>query len=94
VVLDQGRLVGVFAQQNVMRLITNVGENYRRLRIEEVMTQNPVTCRPNDDVDNVDFIERPGIEVPVLDGGKVVGIISLLDVERVRVMTKTRYLTG
>ena len=43
---------------------------------------------PDDDVNNVDFRQSEEFDVPVLDGGKVVGIVSLLDAGHVWRATK------
>ena len=41
VVDHDGRLVGIFAERDVLRIIHNRGEGFGRLRISEVMTPNP-----------------------------------------------------
>jgi CBS domain-containing protein len=85
VVDRDGRLVGIFAERDVLRIIHNRGEGFGRLQISEVMTPDPVTCDILDNVNDVmgQMSERRIAKVPVLSGGKLVGIISVGDVIKV-----------
>lgn len=82
VVDHDGRLVGIFAERDVLRIIHNRGEGFGRLRISEVMTPDPVTCDIVDDVNDVmgKMSERRIAKVPVLDRDRLVGIISTGDI--------------
>jgi len=97
VVDQEGRLIGIFAERDVLRCIHNRGEGCGRLRISEVMTRNPVTC---DIVDNVNDVmgqmsEGRIAKVPVVSEGALVGIISVGDVIKVmydKVATENHHL--
>jgi CBS domain-containing protein len=80
-----GHLVGIFSERDVLRIIHNRGENFGRLPIAEVMTRDPITCRMDDDVDDVmgKMSERRIAKVPVLDGSSLVGVVSVGDVVKV-----------
>jgi CBS domain-containing protein len=85
-VLDQGgRLVGIFSERDVLRLIHNRGEGFGRLRVADVMTGGPVTCRLDDEVDEVmgKMSERHIAKVPVLSDDQLVGVVSVGDVIKV-----------
>jgi CBS domain-containing protein len=85
-VLDQtGSLVGVFSERDVLRVIHNRGEGFGRLRVAEVMTARPITCSPEDDVNDVmgKMSERHIAKVPVLSNEQLVGVISVGDVIKV-----------
>jgi CBS domain-containing protein len=85
-VLDQrGGLVGIFSERDVLRIIHNRGEGFGRMRIADVMTRDPVTCRLEDDVNDVmgKMSERHIAKVPVLDDNALVGVISVGDVVKV-----------
>ncbi len=86
IVEHSGRLVGIFSERDVLRLIHNRGEGFGRLRVSEVMTKDPVTCHLEDDVDEVmgKMSDRHIAKVPVLSGGQLVGIISVGDVIKVQ----------
>jgi CBS domain-containing protein len=97
VVDHDGRLIGIFAERDVLRLIHNRGEGFGRLKIAEAMTPDPVTCCLHDDVNDVmgQMSERRIAKVPVLDEGALVGIISVGDVVKVqydKVATENRHL--
>ncbi len=97
-VVDQdGRLIGIFAERDVLRIIHNRGEKFGRMRISEVMTPNPVTCDIHDDVNDVMGLmsERRIAKVPVVHECNLVGIISVGDVIKVmydKVATENHHL--
>jgi len=85
-VLDHGgRLAGIFSERDVLRLIHNRGEGFGRLCVADVMTSGPVTCRLEDDVDDImgKMSERHIAKVPVLSGDQLVGVVSVGDVVKV-----------
>jgi CBS domain-containing protein len=85
VVDQQGRLVGIFAERDVLRLIHNRGEGFGRLRVADVMTAGPVTCQLDEDVNDVmgKMSARHIAKVPVLSDDQLVGVISVGDVVKV-----------
>jgi CBS domain-containing protein len=85
VVNEDGTLVGVFSERDVLRLVHNRGERFSRERVGDVMTRNPITCSAEDDVDLVmgQMSERRIAKVPVTDEGRLVGIVSVGDVIKV-----------
>jgi CBS domain-containing protein len=93
----EGRLVGIFSERDVLRGIHNRGEGFARTRVSEVMTPNPVTCRLDDDVNDImgAMSGRRIAKVPVLDGSQLVGIVSVGDVIKVmfdRVNSENQHL--
>jgi CBS domain-containing protein len=97
VVDREGKLVGIFSERDVLRVIHNRGEGCCRLHIAEIMTTDIATCELDDDVSEVmgKMSERHIAKVPVLDGGRLAGIISVGDVVKVlydRVQTENQHL--
>ncbi|MBV8233450.1 MAG: CBS domain-containing protein [Planctomycetaceae bacterium] len=82
VVDAEGRLVGVYSERDVLRGIHNRGAGLCRMPVSEVMTHDPVTCAPDDDVDDVmgKMTYRRIAKVPVLEHDRLVGIISVGDI--------------
>lgn len=79
------RLLGIFSERDVLRLIHNRGENFARARVSEVMTHDPITCDLDDDVNEVmgKMSEKRIAKVPVLSGDRLIGIVSVGDVIKV-----------
>jgi CBS domain-containing protein len=97
VVDPSGKLVGVFSERDVLRLIHNRGEGFGRMRVSEVMTPGPITCSLDDQVDDVmgKMSDRHIAKVPVLSDEKLVGVISVGDVIKVlydKVHTENQHL--
>ena len=49
--------------------------------VREAMTPDPVTCSPDDDVDKVERLmaERQVRRIPVVENGRVVGVVAQAD---------------
>lgn len=97
VVDRDGKLVGIFAERDVLRLIHNRGDGFARLPISQVMTHDPITCDLHDDVNDVmgQMSERRIAKVPVVSDGQLVGIVSVGDVIKVmydKVATENHHL--
>lgn len=82
VVEDEGRLVGILSERDLMRELHDRGDQFGGTMIREVMTLDPITCDIEDDVDAVmgQMSERRIAKVPVIDRGRLVGIVSVGDV--------------
>jgi CBS domain-containing protein len=85
VVDHEGQLVGIFSERDVLRGMHNQGEGFGRTQVAQVMTNDPVTCDLDDDVNEImgKMSERRIAKVPVLHNSKLVGIISVGDVVKV-----------
>jgi len=85
VVNADGQIVGVVSERDVMRHLHNCGEAFSRERIGDIMSLNPATCTPDDDVEDVmgQMSGRRIAKVPVLENGHLVGIVSVGDVIKV-----------
>jgi CBS domain-containing protein len=97
-VVDQsGKLVGVFSERDVLRLMHSRGEGFGRLRVSDVMTPGPITCSLDDEVDDVmgKMSDRHIAKVPVVTDNTLVGVISVGDVIKVlydKVHTENQHL--
>jgi len=82
VVTDDGTLVGVVTEKDVLSLLYNVEDHPGRVR--DFMTSEVVAFEQSADV--LDIAERLGDNdfrrVPILDNGKLVGIVSRKDIIR------------
>jgi CBS domain-containing protein len=103
VVLDAGRVVGIVSERDVVRRIAERGAAQLDAPVEEIMTSVVATCTPKDSVDSVaeTMTERRIRHMPVLDAGRLLGIVSIGDVvsSRMRQLEKDRgqlehYISG
>ena len=50
-VLSQGQLVGIFSERDLMNRVVVPGKDPARTLVREVMTEDPLTVTPNDEVE-------------------------------------------
>jgi len=83
-VLDSGRLVGIFTERDVLRRVVGAAVDPKRTLVADVMTSGVITVSPEVTVEEtmVIFTEKRCRHLPVLDGGQLVGTISIGDITR------------
>jgi CBS domain-containing protein len=84
VVGDPDGLCGVFTERDVTVRIASRGRDPSKVRLEEVMTPNPVALQKGDAL--AWALHRMGVDgyrhLPVLDGARLVGFLSIRTVLR------------
>lgn len=78
VVVDDERAIGIFTGRDVVRRVLAVGRDPHATRLADVMTAEPITIDPDKLFGHALLLmqERGFRHLPVLDHGKLVGIIS------------------
>ncbi len=81
-VMDGGRLVGVFSERDYTRKIALQGRNSKETHVAEIMTAQVVTVSPRTGTRECMSLmsERKIRHLPVLDGSTVLGMISIRDI--------------
>src|SRR5690349_14274907 len=81
-VIDDDVLVGIVTQGDCAIKVLLPGLDAKQTAVGQVMTRGPVTVTPDDQVESCMTLmaERGFRHLPVLEGGKVVGVISIGDV--------------
>ena len=81
-VIDDDVLVGIVTQGDCAIKVLLPGLDAKQTPVRRVMTASPVTVKPDDQLDGCMALmaARGFRHLPVLDGGKVVGVISIGDV--------------
>jgi CBS domain-containing protein len=81
-VIDEDVLVGIVTQGDCAIKVLLPGLDAKQTPVGQVMTGNPVTVKPDDRLDGCMAImaARRFRHLPVLEAGKVVGVISIGDV--------------
>ncbi len=103
VVVDEGQVIGIFTERDYARKVGIDRIKSVETRIEEVMTRELITVNPNQTVKEcmVLMTDNHIRHLPVMDEGKLVGIISIGDVVKdvieeleFHVKQLTNYITG
>ncbi len=92
VVCDGGRVVGVLSERDIVRGIDRLGADVLKLPVSEIMS-SPVHCCQRDDsvIEIMEVMtERRIRHVPVVEDGQLLGIISIGDVVKHRIMEAER----
>ena len=81
-VIDDDVLVGIVTQGDCAIKVLLPGLDAKQTSVGQVMTPSPVTVKPDDPLDGCMAMmsERGFRHLPVMDAGKVVGVISIGDV--------------
>jgi CBS domain-containing protein len=81
-VMEGGRLVGIFSERDYTRKIALQGRNSKETRVAEIMTADVVTVAPRTGTRACMSLmsEKRIRHLPVLDGGTVLGMISIRDI--------------
>jgi CBS domain-containing protein len=98
VVVDGDRVAGVVSERDVVRRLASAG-GIEGLEVVEVMTAPALTCAPSATVTDLmtTMTEQRIRHLPVVDGGRLVGIVSIGDVVKWRIdelATQTEQLEG
>ncbi|MFW6051124.1 MAG: CBS domain-containing protein [Myxococcota bacterium] len=84
VVVDGGRPVGVFTERDVLRRVVAEGRDPRATRVQDVMSTDVVVIAPHVTVEEAMSVitERRCRHLPVVEGGRMVGLISSGDLTK------------
>ena len=82
-----GALVGILSERDIIRALGELGGAALESAVSRSMTSKVVTCRPQTSVDELMEIMTMGRfrHVPVVENGRVAGIVSIGDVVKHRV---------
>ncbi|GAA4956682.1 CBS domain-containing protein [Streptomonospora halophila] len=87
VVMHDGRVVGIASERDIVRALDRRGPELLGAPVSDIMTTGVVTCTTEDTDDTLTVLmtENRIRHVPVLNGGKLVGIVSIGDVVKSRI---------
>lgn len=80
-VVDAGRLAGIFSERDIMSRVVARGLNPDNTPVDVVMSKELVVADPSDDVDTAlqKMHSIRARHLPVVDDGKLIGMISIRD---------------
>jgi CBS domain-containing protein len=81
-VLRDGELVGIFSERDIMKRVVAAGRDPARTRVSEVMTADPLTVDIREGIEHCMMLmkEHGFRHLPICDGKKLKGIVSLRDI--------------
>ncbi len=81
-VLKGGQLVGIFSERDIMKRVVAQGLDPKIMRVAQVMTAEPLTVAPNETLENCMVLMKKHAvrHLPIVDAGKLVGVVSLRDI--------------
>lgn len=84
VVMNQGRLVGMLTFREVLQAVHKNQGSIQGVRVDSVMVKNPKTIGQNVEVDELRsvMLEHHIRYMPVVEGDKLIGVLSFHDVAR------------
>ena len=103
VVLDGGNLVGIISERDYARKIALLGRASPTTQVKEIMTTDVVCVDPEQNVDECMAVvtEKRIRHLPVLENGKLIGLISIGDLVKSIITEQQfiieqleRYITG
>ena len=82
VVMQSEQVVGMFTERDVLRRVAGEERNPGSTTVAEVMTDKVVCVEPHTDLNSVSEImkDRRIRHLPVCDGGRLIGMVSIGDV--------------
>ncbi|SFQ42361.1 CBS domain-containing protein [Amycolatopsis rubida] len=87
VVVDaEGGIAGIVSERDVVRRLNDHGPAVLQGPVADIMTTLVASCTPDDPVDELSVVmtQRRIRHVPVLDDGRLAGIVSIGDVVKIR----------
>jgi CBS domain-containing protein len=86
VVVSSDGVIGIVSERDIVRRLHEYGADLLRLPVSDIMTSTVATCAPGDSVDSLSaLMTRNRVRhVPVIDAGRLAGIVSIGDVVKTR----------
>lgn len=80
-VMEDERLVGIVSERDYARKVILMGKSSRDTPVRDIMTAQVVNTEPLDSIEDCMKLMTDGRirHLPVLDGGRVVGVLSIGD---------------
>ena len=95
-VMEGDKLVGIFSERDYAREVILQGRSSKTTQIVEVMTAKVITGKPDDMVDTTLNLmsEKRFRHLPVLEGDKMIGMLSIGDLVKETIAYQQRLIAG
>lgn len=94
-VMDQDTFVGIFTERDYARKVILKGKSSKQTPIRDIMTETPVTVTSDNTIEECMWLmtNRFIRHLPVIDQGKLTGIISIGDVVKY-IIEEQKFIIG
>jgi CBS domain-containing protein len=84
---SDGKVIGIVSERDIVREIARAGSKVLTDPVETCMTKAVVTCRESDTIDRLmaEMTAHRFRHMPVVERGRLIGLISIGDVVRMRI---------
>lgn len=81
-VVRDGDLIGIFSERDLLKRVVAEGRDPAKTLVGEVMTPEPLVVKPNETIEHCMIVMKQHSfrHLPVCDGSRMVGIVSLRDI--------------
>lgn len=81
IILENDKIVGIITERDILSRVVSMGKSLDT-KVSEVMTKNVITISPHEKIEKAAEImtENKIKKLPVVENGKLVGIITLTDI--------------
>ncbi len=102
-VMNGDHMVGILSERDCIRKVDIRGKSARDTRVSEIMTSNVITVNSDQTVEECEalMMEKGIRHLPVYDGDKLMGLVSVRDVlreviemQQMMLSQLERYITG
>jgi CBS domain-containing protein len=103
-VTEHARSVGIFTERDVVKCYLSFdGKSFKNISLRDAMTSNLIVAQMDDDLNDIMsvMVEKNIRHLPVVEGGNVIGMLSIRDVIQTQVGKLTSeihylkdYITG
>jgi len=90
VILDSEKLLGIFTERDLLNRVVSMGKDPKTVKVSEVMTTNVCVCTAEDSYEYcLAQMKQIGCRhMPVVEGDKLLGILSIRDLLHYQVSVK------
>ena len=83
---DGATVAGILSERDVVHALADRGAGLLALQVSALMTRHVFTCQPGDSIDELmaEMTERRIRHLPVIENGRLAGIVSIGDVVKNR----------
>jgi len=94
-VMDHEKFIGIFTERDYARKVILKGKSSKKIPISEIMTENPPTVTSENTIEECMWLMTNKFirHLPVIDDGKLTGIISIGDVVKY-IIEEQKFIIG